>query len=56
MKPSLLELAERYQQHAIRVAKLAISPIGVSRADAATAADCFAIAAALRASNTKEEK
>jgi hypothetical protein len=53
MKPSLLE---RYQQHAIRVAKLAISPIGVSRADAATAADCFAIAAALRASNKEQEQ
>lgn len=43
-------LAERWEREAVRIAAGGIDRLGVRRVDAATAAHCFTIAAALRAS------
>lgn len=47
---NLIALAERWEAEGIRIAKGGIDRLGVRRADAETAAHCFTIAAALRAS------
>jgi hypothetical protein len=55
--PTLLELADSYERHGIRIARLADGRSYVERTNAMTAAACFTIADALRVrANTTGER
>lgn len=56
MTNTLETLAERIEREAVRIARGIVHPQGVHRVNAATAADCFAVAAALRAIAQLEKK